>query len=105
MKSDKQFSRFFQVVVLGCMVLWSHAVMSAEEGQKTGRFAEVTPLFGDGTASSPQASEKNRHQSRSQLFQGAIEELRKNPAAADIKECKTTTPRVGEVCMRSSRKV
>ena len=105
MKSDNQYSGFFQVVVLGCMILWSSAVVSAEEGQNTDRLAEVTPLLDDGTTPNSQTTEKGRHQSRSQLFQGAIEELRKNPAAADIKECKTITPRVGEVCMRSSRKV
>ena len=107
MSIKTQLNISFQVVVLGWMVLWPVAAMSTGGGLETERLAEVTPLFGDGAsvAASSHLLEKNSHQSRSQLFQGAVEELKRNPAAADIKECKMITPRAGEVCIRSSKKV
>lgn len=95
MKIIAQLKIFFQVTVLGCVALWPSVAMSMEEGQAIERLAEVNT----------HPAEKNSHQSRSQLFQGAVEELRKNPAAADIKECKTPAPKAGEICMHSARKV
>jgi hypothetical protein len=47
-----------------------------------------------------QAIEMRRHQSRTQLYREALEELRKNPAAADVKPCPQGEPQAGEECIR-----
>lgn len=47
-----------------------------------------------------QAIEMRRHQSRTQLYREALEELRKNPAAADVRPCPQGEPRAGEECIR-----
>lgn len=86
---------FVQRAVLGWVVLWPSVAMSVGEGQESERLAEAYS----------RPAEKNSHQSKSLLFQGALEELKKNPAAADMKACKTTTPKVGEVCIRTYKKV
>lgn len=40
-----------------------------------------------------------RHQARTLLYREALEELKKNPAAADVKECQAGNPTPGEVCI------
>ncbi|OGR03703.1 MAG: hypothetical protein A2520_03715 [Deltaproteobacteria bacterium RIFOXYD12_FULL_53_23] len=46
-----------------------------------------------------------RHQARTLLYREAIEELKKNPAAADVKECPAGEPVADEVCIRTQKKV
>lgn len=46
-----------------------------------------------------------RHQARTLLYREALEELKKNPAAADVKECPAGNPVSGEVCIRVPEKV
>lgn len=50
------------------------------------------------------AIEIQRHQSRTQLYREALEVLRKNPAAADVKECPAGDPVPEDVCIRVARK-
>ena len=40
-----------------------------------------------------------RHQARTLLYREALDELKKNPAAADIRPCATGTAQPGEVCI------
>lgn len=51
-----------------------------------------------------QAVAMQRHQARTLLYREALEELRKNPAAADVKECPAGEPKPGEVCIRAVKK-
>jgi hypothetical protein len=44
-----------------------------------------------------------RHQARTLLYQEALAELRKNPAAADVRECSAGEPVAGEVCIRTQK--
>lgn len=46
-----------------------------------------------------------RHQARTLLYREALEELKKNPGAADVKECLSGDPQEGEVCIRVTKKV
>ena len=46
------------------------------------------------------AIDVQRHQSRTQLYREALEVLKKNPAAADVRECQTDAPKPDEVCIR-----
>lgn len=50
------------------------------------------------------AIEVQRHQSRTQLYREALDELRKNPAAADVGECPAGEPEPDEVCIRAAKK-
>lgn len=46
------------------------------------------------------AIELSRHQARTLLYREALEELRKNPAAADVRECSDGRPRTAdEICI------
>jgi hypothetical protein len=45
-----------------------------------------------------------RHQARTLLYREALEELKKNPAAADVRECTSTSPQPGEMCIRAPEK-
>jgi len=45
-----------------------------------------------------------RHQARTLLYREALEELKKNPAAADVKECPAGDPAPEEVCIRVLKK-
>lgn len=45
-----------------------------------------------------------RHQARTLLYREALEELKKNPAAADVKECLAGNPPLGEVCINTPEK-
>lgn len=44
-----------------------------------------------------------RHQARTLLYQEALQELRKNPTAADVKECPPGEAVAGEVCIRAQK--
>lgn len=46
-----------------------------------------------------------RHQARTLLYREALEELKKNPAAADVKECPAGNPVSGEVCIRAPERL
>lgn len=50
-----------------------------------------------------QSISMQRHQARTLLYREALEELKKNPAAADVSECKSTEPVKGEVCIRAAQ--
>lgn len=50
-----------------------------------------------------QSISMQRHQARTLLYREALEELKKNPAAADVKECPKGDPVQGEVCIRTSQ--
>jgi hypothetical protein len=45
-----------------------------------------------------------RHQARTLLYREALEELKKNPAAADVRECPAAGPQPGELCIRAPEK-
>lgn len=44
-------------------------------------------------------AEAEKVKPRSLLFQGAVEELRKNPHAADLPECSSKQAKAGELCI------
>ena len=44
-------------------------------------------------------AEANKVKPRALLFQGAVEELRKNPQAADLPECSSKQAKTGELCI------
>jgi uncharacterized caspase-like protein len=62
--------------------------------------AFVRPMILAPVVNQFQAIEMRRHQSRTQLYREALEELRKNPAAADVRPCPQGEPRAGEECIR-----
>lgn len=47
----------------------------------------------------PAKAEAEKVKPRALLFQGAVEELRKNPQAADLPECSSNTNKTGELCI------
>jgi len=49
------------------------------------------------------AIETQRHQSRTQLYREALEELRKNPKAADVPECPAGGAPAGVLCLASAK--
>lgn len=59
------------------------------------------PAFSGGIPGSAQfqAIQMQRHQARTLLYQEALEELRRNPAAADVAECPPGLPNQGGLCL------
>lgn len=66
-------------------------------------WAQPRPIFVGGPPGMAQwrAIQMQRHQSRTLLYQQALEELRKNPKAADMPDCKTGE--IGKACIPTTQ--
>lgn len=86
--------RFAWVLPTFCLLLLGTSMMPFAQAQ----MVRMPPFSGGipGRAQ-VQAIEMQRHQARTLLYREALEELRKNPAAADVPECKSgQSPKDGQ---------
>ena len=76
------------------------AVLVLATGESTAQMVRLPPFAGGipGVAQF-QAIQMQRHQARTLLYREALEELRKNPAAADVAECKAGESPQGGNCL------
>jgi len=107
MKIPHFFSRCRNITLLGVLLASSAVFMGeafAAEPPIHLAQAFYRPMIMAPIVNSFRAIEVQRHQSRTQLYREALEVLKKNPAAADVKECPAGDPRPEEVCIRVVKK-
>lgn len=79
-------------VLLACAVLSMNEAIAAGPPPRPFIMAPILNTF--------QAIQTQRHQARTQLYREALEELRKNPQAADVPECSSTQTPSADLCLR-----
>lgn len=84
-------------------VLLMCAVLFVEEAIAAGPPNFPRPFIVAPILNTFQAIEMQRHQARTQLYRKALEELRKNPQAADVPECPAGGASAGVLCLASAK--
>lgn len=84
-------------LLLVCAVLFTNEAIAAGPPLRPFNMAPILNTF--------QAIQMQRHQARTRLYREALEELRKNPEAADVPECPPGGAPAGVLCLASAKAV